>query len=75
MLCQLGKFDVLGVAEGMIDRRLGRVSVLRLTVHSESENWAILSEVKIYVKLKIVMVIVKITLCLCEKMYFLIRFM
>ncbi|XP_032665148.1 alpha-1,3-mannosyl-glycoprotein 4-beta-N-acetylglucosaminyltransferase B isoform X3 [Odontomachus brunneus] len=43
----IGKFDVLGVAEGTVDRRLGRISVLRLTIHSESENWAILSEIHI----------------------------
>jgi len=43
---EIGKFDVLGVAEGTVDRGLGKVSVLRLTIHSESENWAILSEVK-----------------------------
>lgn len=43
----IGKFDVLGVAEGTVDRRLGKVSVLRLTIHSESENWAILSEIHI----------------------------
>jgi len=43
---EIGKFDVLGVAEGIVDRGLGKVSVLRLTIHSESENWAILSEVK-----------------------------
>jgi len=47
MLYESGKFDVLGVAEGIVDQRWGKVSVLRLTVHSESENWAILSEVKI----------------------------
>lgn len=47
MLYKSGKFDVLGVAEGTVDRRLGKVAVLRLTIHSESENWAILSEVKI----------------------------
>lgn len=46
-MCELGKFDVLGIAEGTVDRRLGKISVLRLTIHSESENWAILSEVKI----------------------------
>lgn len=47
MLYESGKFDVLGVAEGTVDQKLGKISVLRLTIHSESENWAILSEVKI----------------------------
>ena len=41
----IGKFDTLGIARGTVDRKLGKVAVLRLTVHSESENWAILSEV------------------------------
>lgn len=48
MLYESGKFDALGVAEGTVDRKLGKVSMLRLTIHSESENWAILSEVKIF---------------------------
>lgn len=42
---KLGKFDALGIAQGTIDPKLGKISILRLTVHSESENWAILSEV------------------------------
>lgn len=41
----VGKFDALGIALGTVDKSLGKVTVLRLTVHSESENWAILSEV------------------------------
>ncbi|CAK9798153.1 Alpha-1,3-mannosyl-glycoprotein 4-beta-N-acetylglucosaminyltransferase B [Anthophora quadrimaculata] len=41
----IGKFDALGIAQGTVDSKLGKVLILRLTVHSESENWAILSEV------------------------------
>lgn len=43
----IGKFNTLGIASGSVDRNLGKVSAMRLTVHSESENWAILSEVSI----------------------------
>ncbi|XP_076622111.1 alpha-1,3-mannosyl-glycoprotein 4-beta-N-acetylglucosaminyltransferase a isoform X1 [Colletes latitarsis] len=43
----IGKFDALGIAQGTVDKKLGRILVLRLTVHSESENWAILSEIHI----------------------------
>ncbi|XP_046468429.1 alpha-1,3-mannosyl-glycoprotein 4-beta-N-acetylglucosaminyltransferase B [Neodiprion pinetum] len=43
----IGKFDTLGVAEGTVDSGLGKIAVLRLTVHSESDNWAILSEIHI----------------------------
>ena len=42
----VGKFDPLGIARGSIDRKLGKISALRLSVHSESDNWAILSEVR-----------------------------
>ncbi|XP_073974026.1 alpha-1,3-mannosyl-glycoprotein 4-beta-N-acetylglucosaminyltransferase a isoform X1 [Rhodnius prolixus] len=41
----VGKFDHMGLAEGKIDAKLGAIKELRLTVHSESENWAILSEI------------------------------
>ena len=41
----LGKFDVVGIANGAIEEAVGAVSALRLHVHSDSENWAILSEV------------------------------
>ncbi|XP_071878766.1 alpha-1,3-mannosyl-glycoprotein 4-beta-N-acetylglucosaminyltransferase a isoform X1 [Bombus fervidus] len=41
----IGKFDALGIAQGTVDPKLGKILILRLTVHSESENWAILSEV------------------------------
>ncbi|KAL2740574.1 hypothetical protein V1478_000715 [Vespula squamosa] len=43
----VGKFDALGIAQGTVDKKYGRISVLRLTVHSESENWAILSEIHV----------------------------
>ncbi|KOX78301.1 Alpha-1,3-mannosyl-glycoprotein 4-beta-N-acetylglucosaminyltransferase B [Melipona quadrifasciata] len=43
----IGKFDALGIAQGTVDPKLGKVLILRLTVHSESENWAILSEIHI----------------------------
>ena len=42
----VGKFDPLGIARGSIDRKFGKISALRLSVHSESDNWAILSEVR-----------------------------
>ncbi|ENN72535.1 hypothetical protein YQE_10875, partial [Dendroctonus ponderosae] len=34
-----------GIARGSVDDALGRIQALRLNVHSDSENWAILSEV------------------------------
>ncbi|XP_066586726.1 alpha-1,3-mannosyl-glycoprotein 4-beta-N-acetylglucosaminyltransferase B [Prorops nasuta] len=43
----IGKFDALGIAKGTVDKKFGKINVLRLTVHSESENWAILSEIHI----------------------------
>ncbi|CAG2058408.1 unnamed protein product [Timema podura] len=43
----VGKFDSMGVADGVIDPKLGPIKELRLTVHSESDNWAILSEVSV----------------------------
>ncbi|XP_058793079.1 alpha-1,3-mannosyl-glycoprotein 4-beta-N-acetylglucosaminyltransferase B [Phymastichus coffea] len=43
----IGRFDSLGVARGTVDKKLGKIAVLRLTVHSESDNWAILSEINI----------------------------
>ncbi|XP_014215110.1 alpha-1,3-mannosyl-glycoprotein 4-beta-N-acetylglucosaminyltransferase B [Copidosoma floridanum] len=42
-----GKFDSFGIANGTVDKTLGKISVLRLTVHSKSANWVILSEIKI----------------------------
>ncbi|XP_015602515.1 alpha-1,3-mannosyl-glycoprotein 4-beta-N-acetylglucosaminyltransferase B [Cephus cinctus] len=43
----IGRFDAMGIAQGTVDRKYGKISVLRLTVHSESDNWAILSEIYI----------------------------
>lgn len=39
----VGEFDSNGLAEGQV--RLGLVKALRLRVHSDSDNWVILSEV------------------------------
>lgn len=47
----IGKFDSAGVASGSPDENIGKVNVLRLNVHSESDNWAILSEIHIQDKL------------------------
>lgn len=41
----VGHFDSLGIAEGTIDPRLGKLLAIRLTVQSDSDNWVILSEV------------------------------
>lgn len=41
----VGSFNTFGVAEGGLDNRIGKLRELRLHVHSESENWVILSEV------------------------------
>jgi hypothetical protein len=38
----------MGVAEGAVDTQLGCIKVMRLNVHSESDNWAILSEVRVH---------------------------
>ncbi|CAH0545701.1 unnamed protein product [Brassicogethes aeneus] len=43
----VGKFDGAGVASGVPDDTIGKVHSLRLHVHSESDNWAILSEIHI----------------------------
>ncbi|XP_019768062.2 alpha-1,3-mannosyl-glycoprotein 4-beta-N-acetylglucosaminyltransferase B [Dendroctonus ponderosae] len=43
----VGKFDSAGIARGSVDDALGRIQALRLNVHSDSENWAILSEIHI----------------------------
>lgn len=40
-----GEFDDMGMAEGNVEEGLGVVKSLRLNVHEESDNWAILSEV------------------------------
>lgn len=47
----VGSFNALGVAEGTIDAKIGKVKEIRLHVHSDSENWAILSEVYIFVQI------------------------
>lgn len=43
----VGDFDDMGVAEGTIDETFGEIKTLRLSVHVESDNWAILSEIHI----------------------------
>ncbi|XP_039287074.1 alpha-1,3-mannosyl-glycoprotein 4-beta-N-acetylglucosaminyltransferase B isoform X2 [Nilaparvata lugens] len=43
----VGKFDIKGMAEGSVNRKLGAIQELRLTIHSDSDNWAILSEMHI----------------------------
>ncbi|KFM78820.1 Alpha-1,3-mannosyl-glycoprotein 4-beta-N-acetylglucosaminyltransferase B, partial [Stegodyphus mimosarum] len=44
----VGQFkDTTGVAEGNISSTVGYVKVMRLYVHSESDRWAILSEIHI----------------------------
>lgn len=40
----VGQFNSAGVAKGNV--ALGRIKALRLHVHSDSDNWAILSEVR-----------------------------
>ena len=36
----------MGVADGTVEEGIGVVKSLRLNVHEESDNWAILSEVR-----------------------------
>jgi len=43
----VGSFDSLGVAEGLLDAKIGAIKELRLHVHSDSENWALLSEIEL----------------------------
>lgn len=43
----VGSFDALGVAEGVLDPKIGPIKELRLHVHSDSENWALLSEIEL----------------------------
>ncbi|XP_066956391.1 alpha-1,3-mannosyl-glycoprotein 4-beta-N-acetylglucosaminyltransferase A isoform X6 [Macrobrachium rosenbergii] len=43
----IGDFDDMGVAEGKISESFGEIKTLRLSIHVESENWAILSEIHI----------------------------
>ncbi|XP_059618456.1 alpha-1,3-mannosyl-glycoprotein 4-beta-N-acetylglucosaminyltransferase A isoform X3 [Phlebotomus argentipes] len=40
----VGSFSSFGIAEGILEPKIGRVKEIRLHVHSDSENWAILSE-------------------------------
>lgn len=49
-----GEFDDMGVAEGSVEEGLGVVKSLRLNVHEESDNWAILSEVSNFQELCII---------------------
>lgn len=39
----------MGVAERKIGSTFGNISTLRLSIHSESENWAIISEVSTFI--------------------------
>lgn len=41
----VGQFDGMGVCEGNVDYTLGPITIIRLYIHSESDNWAILSEI------------------------------
>lgn len=41
----IGNFNSFGIADGLIDSKFGKIKEIRLHVHSETENWAILSEV------------------------------
>ena len=41
----VGSFDQFGLAEGALPPSLGPLHKLRLSLHSSSANWAILSEI------------------------------
>lgn len=41
----IGNFNPFGIAEGIVDPKIGKIKEIRLHVHSDSENWGILSEV------------------------------
>lgn len=43
----IGGFDALGIAEGQVNPKIGPIKEIRLNVHSDTENWVILSEVLI----------------------------
>nr|XP_022920673.1 alpha-1,3-mannosyl-glycoprotein 4-beta-N-acetylglucosaminyltransferase B [Onthophagus taurus] len=43
----IGKFNSTGIASGTVEETSKPISSLRLHVHSDSENWAILSEIMI----------------------------
>lgn len=49
-----GQFNNMGIAEGSVDPKIGPIKVLRLNIHSESDNWAILSEVSNYLFIKLI---------------------
>lgn len=41
----IGNFNAMGLAEGVLDNRIGKLRKMRLNVHTKSEFWVILSEV------------------------------
>lgn len=41
----VGNFNEFGIADGIIEPKIGKVKEIRLHIHTDSENWAILSEV------------------------------
>lgn len=43
----IGSFNAFGIASGVVDPRIGLVKEIRLHVHSDSENWVVLSEVNV----------------------------
>lgn len=45
----VGAFNEFGIAEGIIEAKIGKIKEIRLHAHTDSENWAILSEVYIHV--------------------------
>lgn len=45
MVVFLSSFNLFGIAEGTVDKKFGMIKEMRLRVHSDSENWIILSEV------------------------------
>lgn len=51
------------MATGSHDRNLGRIKALRLHVHSESSNWAILSEVRFLFGLGLVLMCMLVLFC------------
>lgn len=65
----LGQFDTMGVCEGNVDFTLGPISIIRLCIHSESDNWAILSEVNLVLTLNICISPCQVFLFLKNKLY------
>uniref|UniRef100_A0A1B0GD15 Alpha-1,3-mannosyl-glycoprotein 4-beta-N-acetylglucosaminyltransferase B n=1 Tax=Glossina morsitans morsitans TaxID=37546 RepID=A0A1B0GD15_GLOMM len=41
----IGGFDAIGLAEGFVDPKIGAIKEIRLHIHGDSENWALLSEI------------------------------